>query len=189
MQIPVELTFEGMEPSPEVARRVQTEASHLDRFHRRVQSIRVVLSKPPRHAGRGAEFDIHIHMTIQNTPTLTVEHAPEQPGPRDDPLKPVAEAFAAAEIQLKRTLHQVYLKTRWLRDVPPYGRVTKLFPEAGYGLILTADGDEIYFDRNSVLKPGFDWLSIGVEVRFSVRMSLDGPYASSVLAVGEHMMH
>jgi cold shock CspA family protein len=51
----------------------------------------------------------------------------------------------------------------------PRGRVSKLFPEEGYGFLDTPDGREIYCHRHSVLHPGFDRLDIGMEVRFFPR--------------------
>ena len=60
------------------------------------------------------------------------------------------------------------------------GRVTKLFSDKGYGFIETAEGDEIYFHRNSVLERGFEHVSLGVEVRFVDEVGEQGPQASSV---------
>ena len=49
-----------------------------------------------------------------------------------------------------------------------------------FGRILTPDGREIYFHRNSLLNGNFDKLEVGDEVRFSEEMGDQGPHASTV---------
>ncbi len=63
-------------------------------------------------------------------------------------------------------------------------RVSRLFPEGGYGFLATPDGREIYFHRHSVLHPGFDRLAIGTEVRFVEEPGEKGPQASTVAIAG-----
>jgi cold shock CspA family protein len=68
---------------------------------------------------------------------------------------------------------------------PPQARVSRLFPEEGYGFLETPDGAEIYFHRNSVLGAGFDRLEIGAEVRYVMEQGEKGPQASTVIIVGK----
>jgi cold shock CspA family protein len=65
----------------------------------------------------------------------------------------------------------------------PIARLARIFPDDGYGFIVTPDGHEIYFHRNSVLDPGFDRLEPGVEVRFEEEMGENGPQATTVKAI------
>ena len=65
----------------------------------------------------------------------------------------------------------------------PIGTVTKLDPS---GFLESADGREIYFNRNSVLDPGFTHLSIGTRVSFAEEMGEKGPQASTVKLLGKH---
>jgi len=46
MQIPLEVVFEGMEPSEAVRARIRRESSRLERFHARITSCRVVIELP-----------------------------------------------------------------------------------------------------------------------------------------------
>jgi len=72
--------------------------------------------------------------------------------------------------------------------VPDHGRVARLLPEQNCGFILSADGNEIYFHRNSVTNGGFDKLALGDEVRFVAQHSESaaGSQASTVVALGKH---
>jgi cold shock CspA family protein len=72
---------------------------------------------------------------------------------------------------------------------PPQARVTRLYPEEGYGFLTTPGGREIYFHRASVLNGGFDRLTIGSEVRFTEEPGEEGPQASSVQIVGHWGHH
>jgi cold shock CspA family protein len=62
----------------------------------------------------------------------------------------------------------------------PRGRVTRLFPEEGYGFLEAADGREIYFHRNALVNGDFDRLSVGRDVRYFEREGEKGPQASTV---------
>lgn len=71
-------------------------------------------------------------------------------------------------------------------ETMPHGRISELHPEEDYGRIVTADGGDIYFHRNSILNADFDSLEIGAEVLFVEQEGDEGPQASSVRVVGKH---
>jgi cold shock CspA family protein len=54
------------------------------------------------------------------------------------------------------------------------------------GTILSSDGREIYFHRNSLIDADLDALEIGDEVWFAEESTVDGPQASTVHVVGKH---
>jgi cold shock CspA family protein len=63
-----------------------------------------------------------------------------------------------------------------------------MLPDEDCGFIATADGDEIYFHRNSVADGRYDKLAVGDEVRFVAQHaeSARGPQASTVVPIGKH---
>ena len=71
-------------------------------------------------------------------------------------------------------------------ELPPHAKVSKLFPQEGYGFIETADGRDVYFHRDSVLHDAFDRLHIGTEVSFAEETGAKGPQATTVHLVGKH---
>ena len=75
-----------------------------------------------------------------------------------------------------------------MHAVPDHGRIARLLPEQNCGFILSADGNEIYFHRNSVTNGGFEKLAVGDEVRFVAQdsESAEGPQASTVVPLGKH---
>ena len=65
----------------------------------------------------------------------------------------------------------------------------KILLENDGGFLKTSTGREIYFNKNSVLGRGFDFLNLGDEVRFVEEMGENGPQASSVERVGKWGRH
>jgi cold shock CspA family protein len=96
----------------------------------------------------------------------------------------VRDAFDVARRQLEDFVRHQRGDVK-SHETPPHARVSKLFPEGGYGFLETPDGREIYFHRNSVLHEGFNRLKINSEVRFSEEMGEKGPQASSVTLIGK----
>ena len=72
-----------------------------------------------------------------------------------------------------------------MHEVPPYGKISRLFPEEGYGWITTPRGREIYFHENSVLNYNFNDLKIGTEVQFHEEKGHHGPQSSTVKVMGK----
>ena len=75
-----------------------------------------------------------------------------------------------------------------MHAVPDHGRIARLLTEQNCGFIISADGNEIFFHRNSVANGGFDKLAVGDEVRFVAQHSesAEGPQASTVVHLGKH---
>jgi cold shock CspA family protein len=65
-------------------------------------------------------------------------------------------------------------------DLPFRGVVYYLVPERNFGVILTADGLEVYFLRSSVMENDFDLLEPGSRVHFDLSASILGLQARRV---------
>ena len=65
-------------------------------------------------------------------------------------------------------------------DLPFRGVVFYLVPERNFGVILTADGLEIYFLRSSVSENNFDALEPGSRVHFDLSSGILGLQARRV---------
>jgi len=103
----------------------------------------------------------------------------------DDIQLTIRDTFDAARRKL-----QDYARRRRgvvkLHEGAPHARVTKLFPEEGFGFLETADGREVYFHENSVLDSGFGGLEVGAEVHFAEEQGEKGPQATTVRPVSHH---
>jgi len=81
-----------------------------------------------------------------------------------------------------RTLLEVLRENLGLIGPKRYDRPWRELERDGF--IATADGQELYFHRNSVLEDAFDRLEVGTEVRFAEEQGNEGPQASTVALLG-----
>ena len=184
MQIPLNITFRDMEPSPAVEARIREKMMSLERFHDRITRCEVIIEMPHQHRHKGKLYHVRIHMTVPSG-ELIVSKDTHDRHEHEDVYVAIRDAFRAARRQLED------LSRRRRGDVkthesPPYGRVTKLFPDDDYGIIVTPDGREVYFHRNAVVDEDFDSLELNNEVRFVEETGEEGPQASTVKVVGKH---
>ena len=184
MQLPLQIAFRNMEPSPAVEARVREKAAKLDQFYDRIMACRVVVEAPHRHHHKGKLYHIRIDLTVPDG-ELVVSHEHPQDHAHEDIYVAIRDAFDALQRQLEdyARRQRVDVKTH---EVLPHGRVSLLAPEQDYGMITTLDGREIYFHRHSVLDDAFDKLEVGSEVHFAEEAGEQGPQASTVRLLGKH---
>ncbi len=186
MQLPLQITFRHMDPSPAIEARIRERAEELDQFFDRITSCRVVVEcQNPRHQ-QGNLFEVRIDLVVPGS-EIVVGRDSGKNHAHEDAHVAVRDAFDAARRGLEDHAR------RWRGDVklhavPDHGRVVRLLPDRDCGFILSTAGDEIYFHRNSVAGDGFGKLEIGAEVRFVAQHSesAEGPQASTVVPLGKH---
>ena len=183
MQIPVEITFRDMPRWDKADSEVRKHVAELERFFDRITSCRVLIESPHHHHQNGQLCHVRIDLTVPGR-EIVVKRDPAEHRPHEDIHVAIRDAFRAA----RRRLQDYVRERRGLvkaHDVPPHGRVTKLFPQEGYGFVQTPEGQEVYFHRNSVLDDFLE-LAIGSEVRFTEEPGERGPQATSLRLVGRH---
>jgi cold shock CspA family protein/ribosome-associated translation inhibitor RaiA len=103
---------------------------------------------------------------------------------RPDAGQALNEVLDAFEREVRR-LRERRIDRRNERPVdPPYlGIVSRIFPDKGYGFVLTDGGEQVYFHRNAV-RGGleFDGLAEGDRVSLNLEAGDEGPQATAVLA-------
>lgn len=178
MQLPLQITFRGMEPSHVVEDRIRERAARLDRFHDHIMGCRVVVESPHRHKHQGALFHVRVDVTIPGH-EIVVNREPAQHHAHEDVYVAVRDAFDAAQRQLEAWSRKQ--KGFVKRHVEPeVARVSKIASQEGYGFLTAGDGREIYFHQNSVVDGEFEQLKVGSAVRFIEEQGDKGPQASTV---------
>lgn len=185
MQIPYEITFEGMDPSDAVRARIQKEIDRLERFHDRITMCRVAIKAPGHHKRSGGLYEVRIYMVLPGGGEVSVKRNPALDHAHEDAYVAIRDAFAAARRQLQDKERKIEgeIKTH---EAPPHGKIARIFYYEGYGFIETPDGDEVYFHRNSVAGADFEKLEVGNEVRFTGELGEKGLQASVVHLIGNH---
>jgi cold shock CspA family protein len=91
----------------------------------------------------------------------------------------IHNAFKAAGRRLQDYARRQRGDTKKLKPLP-VAKVTQLFPEKGHGFLITPEGREIYFHKDSVLNRAFTRLKVGTAVTFAEEQGDKGPQASTV---------
>lgn len=178
MKLPLQISFRNLSHSEAIEEIIHEKASRLDRFWDRIMACRVVVDVPHRHHQHGNHYQVRIDLTVPGEEiVINRNNAANGIGEALDVA--IRDAFEAAARRLedwvRRHRHQV--KTH---EPLPEARIHRLFPDEGYGFLLTPDGREVYFHRNSIVTGSFDQLRVGTEVTFVEEAGEKGPQASTV---------
>jgi ribosome-associated translation inhibitor RaiA/cold shock CspA family protein len=186
MQSPLQITFRHMPSSDAVAARIQERAGELERFFDRIISCRVVVECRHPRRQQGNLFRVRIDLKVPDN-EIVVGRDPAAHHAHEDVHVAIRDAFDATRRLLEDHVRQGRGDVK-LHAVPDHGRIARLLPEQNCGFIVSPEGNEIYFHRNSVVNGGFEKLTVGDEVRFVAQRSesAEGPQASSVVPIGKH---
>jgi len=180
--IPLKITWRNVAPSPAIEENIREKAEKLDQFIDEVTNCRVVLEVPHRHQRKGKLYHVRLDIKVPGG-EVVINREPDKRSARADVYVSIQEAFDAARRQLQDHVRRRRGDIKG-HELPPHGRVDRLFPEEGYGFLSTLDGRQIYFHKNSVLEGRFEDLTVGTAVHFTEEDGEKGPQAASVKVVG-----
>ena len=184
MERELQITFRNMERSAAIEDKVREKAKRLEKFAERMVGCQVVVEAPHQHHRKGNLYLVRIDVTM---PGGRIAVNRESGQHRE--YKEIGVALRDAFDTARRQLEDYTRRQNGAVKVPAaaaHARVTRLFPEEGYGFIETPDHREVYFHRKSVVGDGFERLKIGSEVSFVEQLGQKGPQASTVKLVGKH---
>jgi ribosome-associated translation inhibitor RaiA/cold shock CspA family protein len=187
METPLEIAFHDVEPSSEIESEIREHVARLERRFERLTGCRVSVELQHRQHRTGNLYEVHVELRVPGGELAVTRepHRADKKYARPDLHQALRDAFRAAERRL------VAHKRKLNREVKPHpeafvGQVVELHPEADHGFILTHEGTQLYFHRNSLLQGEFDRLQQGDKVRFIQTDGDTGPTAGKVWApVGE----
>jgi ribosome-associated translation inhibitor RaiA/cold shock CspA family protein len=182
MLVPLEIHFHNMDSSAAIEAAVRKRAAKLELFAGDIVSCRVTVEAPHKHHHKGNLYSVTIDLRYPGG-EVVASRQPSAHKSHEDFHVALRDAFKTVRRQLQDRMRtrRGDVKTH---DGPPQGRIVSMQREKNCGRILTADGREIYFHRNSVLNASFDRLEPGIEVRFNEEPGDQGPQASSVHVIG-----
>jgi ribosome-associated translation inhibitor RaiA len=102
MQIPLQVTFEGSDPSEAVRAAIEREVERLEKHNRHIIGCRVAVVAPSHKHRHGSGFNVHISLTLPPHESIIVNHDPphDKRSAHEHIEVAVKEAFAAARRQL-----------------------------------------------------------------------------------------
>ena len=185
METEPKIVFENLGPSDALRQRILDEIAHLEQFHGRMTACRVVLSAPEKHKHKGHLYQVRIHLILPGGGEVAVRPSTARHQWNQDPQVAIRNAFDAARRQVEDKMRRIRGDVK-AHAQPDHGTIVRIFPEDGYGFIAAADGQEIYFHRNSVVDHRFADLEPGAAVRFVSEQGEKGAQASTVHVIGKH---
>lgn len=184
MQRPLEIVFRNLDPSPAVDTKIRERVAKLEQYYGNIISCRVLVETDHRHHHKGNLYHVRVEVKVPDT-ELVASREPAKHHAHEDVNVAVRDAFNAITRQLEDFARRQRGKVK-SHEAPPHGEVIELEPMEDYGMIRSANGDLVYFHRNSVVDADFDKLAIGDTVRYTEEMGDAGPQASTVHVEGKH---
>lgn len=172
MILPLQITSRNLELTEPIKADIREHAEKLDKYYDRITSCRVTVEAIPKRS----LYNVHIDITVPGAEIII------KLDPNTDLYVSIRDAFHDARRRLEDFARKQRGDVKY-HEAPTHARVSALFPDKGYGFLVTPDGREIYFHEHSVLNRKLKQLEIGMEVRFAEEMGEKGPQASSVTVV------
>lgn len=186
MQVPLEIAFHNMDHSAWAEEEIRGRVADLESIYDRITSCRVRVDQRATNSNDTIPPVVHIEMGIPGRKDIIVSHEPDhlqQKFQRPDLRNAINEAFRIAERQLrdyKDKLNDHSKEARHEADHQNLGQVTELNPDRDFGFLLTNEGGQLYFHRNSLLTGDFDALKLRDEVYYVEDVGDTGPIATKV---------
>lgn len=112
MQIPLQITFKNLDPSPAVEARIREKAKKLERFSDRISGCRVVVEAPHRRQHVNKLYQVYIDITVPPRGELIVNREHGRDHAHEDVYVAIRDAFDAAVRQLEEHAQRVRGETK-----------------------------------------------------------------------------
>jgi len=185
MQTPLELEFQGMTGTPQIRSAIGKHVAELEQRWSRMTACRVMVKGPGQHHRKGGLYEVHIRLALSDGREVNVDRTPRADERHADLAFAVNDAFKHARRQLQDQVRRLQGQVK-KHEGPPSATVVRLDPSGEFGFLETAEGQEVYFHRNSVVDDGYARLHVGTRVTFAEEMGDKGAQASTVKPLGKH---
>ncbi len=184
MQTPAQIEFEGVESAPQLQAAIDKHIAELESRFGRVTACRVVVKGPGLRHQSGGQYQVSIRLALPDGHEVNIGRTPKQDERYGDLTFAVDNAFKRARRQLQDRARLMRGQTKQ-HENQPIGTVLRIDPSGEFGFLETADGREVYFNRNSVLD-GASKIAVGTRVSYVEATGEKGPQASTVRTLGKH---
>jgi cold shock CspA family protein/ribosome-associated translation inhibitor RaiA len=185
METPVQVDFQGMEPTAQLQEAVSRQLAGLEDKFGRITAGRIVIKGPGEHHRTGGQYDINIRLKLPDGREVNVARTPQDDERYSQIEFALADAFKRARRQLEDEVRLLRGQTK-LHVPQPMATVASLFED--HGFLDGGEQGEIYFHMNSVLDGGFAKLKPGSSVSYVAVPGEKGLQASTVKLLGKHGM-
>jgi cold shock CspA family protein/ribosome-associated translation inhibitor RaiA len=180
MQVPLNVTFRNVLKDAATENLIRNQAAKLERVCDHIVSCRLAVEKPQEHQKSGNSFRVRIDVTVPPEHELVVTREAGEGDLHERLPTVIRDAFGAMRRRLRKLVEKQHgdIKSHPAQEVG--GLIIRLFRDKGYGFIKGANGQEIYFHKNSLPGDEFDRLAIGTGVQWHEEQGDKGPQATTV---------
>lgn len=185
MQLPLEISYRGIEKSPELERRIRDKADKLSAVCPRLSSCRIAVERPQEHQHSGSPYRVRIDMTVPPGKELVVRREAGKGEFHDDLIQILNASFQAARRRLQGLNERQRGEVKAHPNNGANGVVDRLLPDEDCGFIKDSSSRQIYFHRHSVTGGDYPRLEVGTAIRFVEESGEEGPQATTVQIRGK----
>jgi cold shock CspA family protein/ribosome-associated translation inhibitor RaiA len=183
MQVPLEVTFRGVQESAALEDLIRKQSAKLERVCDHIIGCRIVVEKPQEHQRSGNPYRVRIDVTVPPGHELVAVRESGEGDSQEQLPTVIRKGFDAMRRQLKKLVEKQRREVKSHPAQQAVGVVVRLFRDQGYGFIKSLDDREIYFHKNSLAENEFDRLEIGTGVHWAEEQGDKGPQATTVRIV------
>lgn len=103
MQLPLEIRFQNLDPSPAVEADIRKRVEKLERLADNLVSCRVNVEAPHKHHHKGKLYAVHVDLRLPGS-EIVVSREPGQHHAHEDVYVAVRDAFDAVSRQLQELI-------------------------------------------------------------------------------------
>jgi len=178
-----------MSPSERITSEIRRHTLKLARFHDRILGCHVSVEAFHQQGAHETDYRVRIDLTAPGNGVVVERYSSEILDFKNVQLFiMIGQVFEDAERQLEDFIRRSRVRLK-IHGPTRHAHVLRIFPEAGYGFLETADGREVYFHRNSVPGGGFERLRTGAEVTFEEMLGDKEPRVCTVRPFGRHALY
>lgn len=168
-----------MDRSPAVEDSIHKKIDELEQRFSHIMSCRVSVNFTSHRGNLGKLFEIHIVLTLPGK-DISVSKASGHDHAHEDVYVAIRDAFSSALRMLDNRVEQMHDHRATNITLTMSGVVKRLFEEQGYGFIVTDDGKDVYFNKDSLTKSNWRELSVDQPVQFKQHEGDKGLYAMQI---------
>ena len=187
MQTQPEIDFQGLKATPAIEAAIGERVAEFEDRWGRITACRVTIKAASQHHRTSGLYEIHIHLSLPDGREVNVARTPTADERHADVTFALNDAFKHARRQLQDRVRRVQGQVKH-HEAAAIGKVVWIDPAGEFGFLESSDGQEIYFNRNSVLDGGFIRLREGSRVTYTEEMGEKGAQASTVRLLGKHSL-
>jgi ribosome-associated translation inhibitor RaiA len=106
MQVPLEISFHGMETKPHIQDLIHEKTEKLEQVCDYMSSCRVAIEKPQEHVSSGNPYRVRLDINVPHNHRITVEEGLGDTDMHAELHQLVRRAFKVARRQLKNLVEQ-----------------------------------------------------------------------------------